>query len=146
MKYLHVNIISKDWESLSLFYQEVFGCVPLEPRREYTGPWIENLVNIKGVRVFGEHIALPGYGEGGPTLEIFTYNVPGKGGPLAVNDYGFAHICFEIEQVPGTLTAVLERLVDAGGSIVSTFAKDQWESMKCVYARDPEGNIIEIHY
>lgn len=146
MKYSHTNIISKDWEKLSRFYQKVFDCVPLEPRRDYTGPWIENLVGIDGVRVVGEHIALPGYGEGGPTLEIFTYSVPGTKGPLAVNDYGFAHICFEIDRVPGTLTATLDRLLEEGGSILSTFPREQWENMKCVYAKDPEGNIVEIHY
>lgn len=148
MKYIHTNIIAKDWEKLSKFYQDVFGCVPLQPRRDYTGDWIECLVGIKGVHVVGEHIALPGYDgqENAPTLEIFTYSVPGTSGPLEVNCYGFAHICFIIDRNPGNLELLAEKIVAHGGSILSTFPEDQLGKLVCLYTKDPEGNIVEVHY
>lgn len=139
MKYLHTNIVAKDWKKLSAFYQKVFGCKPLDPPRNYPGGWIEEVVGVEGAHVEGEHIELPGYGEDGPTLEIFSYSTPAEQGPLNVYDYGFAHICFEVDDV----AEVLKKIMDEGGSVQSTFSNPM--EQRCVYAKDPEGNIIEIH-
>lgn len=139
MRFLHVNIVARDWRRLSQFYQNVFGCRPLNPQRNYSGEWISSLVGVPDVMIQGEHIECPGYGEGGPTLEIFSYVPKGGMKPLKVNDCGFAHICFEVDDIPGTL----RRIVEAGGKIQSTFVEPDAE--RCIYANDPEGNIIEIH-
>lgn len=139
LKFLHVNIVARDWRTLSKYYQDVFGCRPMDPQRGYSGDWIETVVGQKGVVIEGEHIEVPGYGEGGPTLEIFGYKPDGTQGPLKVYDYGFAHICFQVEDVAATLRKILEH----GGSILSTY-EDPF-SERCVYTKDPEGNIVEIH-
>jgi len=145
MKYIHTNIVSKDWQKLSKFYQDVFQCRPILPQRDYSGEFIETVVGIPGVHVVGEHLALPGYGNADePTLEIFTYSIPGKQEPLKVNDCGFAHICFLVEK--GTIPVLLDKIVEHGGSILSTFPKGKMAEQFCVYTRDPNGNIIEIHY
>jgi len=63
MRYVHTNIIAKDWRSLSNFYQKVFGCRPVGPQRDLSGEWIEDLTNIKSVHIVGEHLSFPGYNE-----------------------------------------------------------------------------------
>lgn len=41
-KYVHTNLIANDWRALSDFYQQLFGCVPVPPERDFRGeplPW-----------------------------------------------------------------------------------------------------------
>jgi predicted enzyme related to lactoylglutathione lyase len=35
-KYVHTNLIAKDWKRLSGFYETVFGCVAVAPERDYS--------------------------------------------------------------------------------------------------------------
>ena len=139
MRYLHVCINAKDWNKLSQFYQNVFGCVPLEPRRNHFGERIEKMWGgLDGLRIVGEHVGVPGYAEGfdGPTLEIFTNNMPEKG---SITDYGLTHICFEVENEG----EVVDRILENGGSLISTY--DDPRNVRTVFTRDPEGNVVEIH-
>ena len=32
-RYVHTNIVSKDWQALTRFYQEVFDCRPVLPQQ-----------------------------------------------------------------------------------------------------------------
>ena len=75
MKYVHTNLIAKDWRRLSAFYQEVFGCVPVPPERDLSGEWVDKATGISGAHIFGMHLRLPGYGDAGPTLEAFRDNI-----------------------------------------------------------------------
>ena len=40
-RYGHTNLIAEDWQALSRFYQELFGCVPVPPVRDFKGPNLE---------------------------------------------------------------------------------------------------------
>lgn len=142
-KYAHTNLIAEDWRRLAGFYQEVFGCVPVPPERDFQGEQLEAGTGIRGAHLRGVHLRLPGYDDHGPTLEIFTYNVLEQRGTTAVNRPGFGHIAFVVDDVAAAQTAVLQ----AGGSIVgeivtlqvSTGARVTW-----CYVADPEGNVVEL--
>jgi predicted enzyme related to lactoylglutathione lyase len=142
--YRHTNINSKDWRKLSLFYQHVFGCVPVGPERDLQGEWIDQITGVEGVHIQGQHLALPGYEAGGPTFEIFTYNIPGNTHSAPINGYGFAHVAFEVDDVP----AVFDLLLRSGGSSCGSMLKHYYPSLDrtlhIVYAQDPEGNVVEI--
>jgi hypothetical protein len=60
IKYVHTNIIAKDWRSLADFYVQVFACKPLYPERNLAGEWIDQMTNIGNVRLRGIHLCLPG--------------------------------------------------------------------------------------
>ena len=75
MKYTHTNIIAKDWEKLALFYEKVFNCKVLNPKRNLSGKWIDDLTKIDNVQIKGAHLLLPGYGDNGPTLFHVTVHV-----------------------------------------------------------------------
>ena len=47
-KYGHTNIIAHDWHALAAFYQEVFGCVPVPPERDFHGAPIEAATGLPG--------------------------------------------------------------------------------------------------
>lgn len=143
MRYVHTNIIARDWKALSAFYQKVFGCVPVPPRRDLRGEWLDRLTGIKDAHITGEHLALPGYKGGLPTLEILSYDgIKDEGGGV-INRAGLTHIAFEAEDVEKTLEIIKE----AGGGQYGEVVHAEYPgnvNATFVYASDIEGNIIEL--
>jgi predicted enzyme related to lactoylglutathione lyase len=136
-KYVHTNLIARDWKRLVRFYSEVFGCKPKGPA------WLDSVTSLRNAHLSGIHLRLPGYGEDGPTLEIFSYDQLVDGEMPAANHCGFAHIAFAVDDVDQALQAVIA----AGGGTVGKFATTEVDGvglLRVVYARDPEGNIVEL--
>jgi lactoylglutathione lyase len=143
IRYAHTNLIAKDWESLAAFYIAVFGCTVKPPERDLSGEWLHALTAIPSVHIRGVHLSLPGYGSDGPTLEIFTYQENRENTAKTINTEGFGHIAFSVDDVE----KCLEVLIEHGGSLVGDVVKGQVPGVgiiHLVYAKDPEGNIIEI--
>jgi catechol 2,3-dioxygenase-like lactoylglutathione lyase family enzyme len=122
----------------------VFGCTPVPPERDLSGEWLDRAVALDNVRIKGIHLRLPGWGEQGPTLEIFQY-VPEAEGTEAVraNTPGFGHIAFEVDDVAETADAIRRHGGTAIGQRVARSIKGAGR-IKFQYMADPEGNIIEI--
>ncbi len=142
-KYAHTNLIARDWRSLARFYQDVFGCVPVPPERDYSGPQLEAGTGLSGARLQGVHLRLPGHGPNGPTLEIFQYSELASRMEPAVNRPGFAHVAFSVANVPEAHAEVLA----CGGSPVGEVVTLTTSTGACVtwcYVADPEGNILEL--
>jgi predicted enzyme related to lactoylglutathione lyase len=142
-RYSHTNIVARDWRALAGFYESVFGCVPVPPERDYSGPVLEAGTGIAGAALAGVHLRLPGHGPGGPTLEIYAYS-PGVDGPLAaVNRPGLAHLAFEVAAVEDARREVLSA---GGGSVgeVVTLTTAAGKMVTWCYVTDPEGNIVEL--
>lgn len=143
LRYVHTNIIARDWKKLSRFYQEVFGCQPVPPERNLHGEWLDALTGCTNAHITGEHLSLPGYDEQLPTLEILSYTECADHGAGVLNAYGIGHIAFEVSDVHETLSKLLE----AGGSTVGEVVEKQYPGIGLatfVYARDIEGNIVEL--
>jgi len=143
VRYGHTNLIARDWRSLSRFYQALFGCTPVPPERDFKGKDLERGTGIPGAELRGEHLLLPGHGPGGPTLEIFNYNVLEEAPVPAVNRPGFGHIAFVVDDVVAAREAVLAA---GGGSVgeIVTLTNAMGKRLTWVYVTDPEGNILEI--
>lgn len=144
IKYVHTNLIAKDWRKLADFYIAVFGCRPVYPERDLSGEWVDKLTRIEKARIRGIHLALPGYAEGGPTLEIFEYEPSSlRDRPNKINHQGFGHIAFLTDSVE----EVLARLIEHGGKPLGETVTKEYEgigTLTVVYAEDREGNFIEI--
>ncbi|OHD71783.1 MAG: glyoxalase [Spirochaetes bacterium RBG_13_68_11] len=141
--YVHTNIVARDWRKLAGFYTRVFGCTLKPPERNLSGDWLDGLTSLRNAHVRGVHLRLPGYGSAGPTLEIFEYSPQKDAGPSGINRPGFAHIAFSVPDVQKALLNVKHN----GGSSVGTLVAASIEGVgmiDVVYARDPEGNIIEL--
>ncbi len=141
--YGHTNIIARDWKRLAQFYIDVFQCSPKPPERDLSGRWLDDLTAIEKVEIRGMHLTLPGFGLKGPTLEIFEYGENETNRNKAVNAEGFGHIAFAVDDVEECLRRVLER----GGSTVGEVVRGDVAGVgpiHMVYARDPEGNVVEI--
>ena len=142
-RYAHTNLIAKDWMQLSAFYQEIFECVPISPERDLSGEWIDKATGLDETHITGEHLLLPGYGDEGPTLEIFSYDDMPERMDNFPNTPGFSHIAFAVDDVDATARAIFER----GGSPVGELIEREFPgigSLTFQYVTDPEGNIIEI--
>ena len=141
--YAHTNLVANDWRALARFYQDVFQCQPLPPERDYHGEWITDITGIEDVSLAGIHLRLPGHGEHGPTLEIFSYSRHEEAGTPAANRLGFAHIAFGVDDVQAARAAVLA----AGGSQLGKAHKMDVPgagTITLIYMADPEGNIVEL--
>ena len=141
--YSHTNLIAKDVSLMISFYRDVLGCQSIGETRDLSGEWVDRLTGIPDAHIFGEHLALPGYPDGGPTLEIFGYDSVLPHTAEAVNASGFAHIAFAVDDVAETLKLV--RLHGGGqiGELVESRYADG-RTITVVYATDPEGNILEL--
>ena len=142
-KYVHTNLIARDWKRLIRFYIDVFGCEPKGPERDMSGAWLDSVTSLQNAHLTGVHLRLPGYGKDGPTLEIFSYDEFVERGMPVANQCGFAHIAFAVDDVDRALQAVIA----AGGGTVGKIASTEVDGvglLRVVYVRDPEGNIVEL--
>ena len=142
-RYVHTNIIAKDADKLIKFYKQVLRCKSINEKRDLRGDWLDGLTGISKAHITGEHLLLPGYGEDHPTLEIFSFDDVVETGLSAINGVGLAHLAFEVDDVREVLKEVLE----AGGGVLGDVVTAKYPNNKeatFVYARDPEGNIIEL--
>jgi catechol 2,3-dioxygenase-like lactoylglutathione lyase family enzyme len=142
-KYVHTNLTCRDWRGLARFYCEVFGCRPKPPERDLSGEWLDRLTSIEDAHLTGIHLSLPGYGNEGPTLEIFSYDNMVDASLPVVNEPGFGHLAFSVADVEEALAVLLAHGGSAVGGVTATVVPDVG-TLRVVYARDPEGNIIEI--
>lgn len=144
MEFIHVNIVSENWENLAQFYENVFGCEPVFPERDLSGNWLDHATGVKDAHIRGIHLKLPGYQNGSPTLEIFQYNKKAecKLGKKP-NSPGYAHIAFKVND----FETVKEAIIEAGGGIIGEVVQTYIPGtgkIRFAYMTDPEGNIIEI--
>jgi catechol 2,3-dioxygenase-like lactoylglutathione lyase family enzyme len=144
MRYTHTNINSPDWKRLAQFYIDVFDCKLVLPLRHLQGEWLSKASGIPGAEVHGAHIALPGYGEDGPTFEIFTHTTPKGYHSTAYNQQGFGHIGIHVDDVHAVYKKLLEHGGSSDGEIVSHYYSSVDKTLTIIYAKDPDGNIVEI--
>jgi catechol 2,3-dioxygenase-like lactoylglutathione lyase family enzyme len=142
-RYVHTNLIARDWRALARFYQQVFGCKPVPPERDLSGPDLASGTGIAKAKLQGVHLRLPGHGDAGPTLEIFQYAQQPAGDAQAVNRPGLAHLAFAVASVPEARAQVLAAGGSAVGEVVRTRLANGASVTWC-YVRDPEGNILEL--
>ncbi len=142
-KYGHTNLIAEDWRRLAAWYEDVFGCVLVPPERDYQSDALDAGTGLHGAHLRGAHLRLPGYGESGPTLEIYNYNMLEPRPATAVNRPGYGHIAFGVDDVDEARKIVLE----SGGTVVGevvTLTTAVGTKVTWCYVADPEGNVIEL--
>jgi len=142
-RYVHTNVIARDWQALARFYETVFGCVRVPPERNYSGPALEAGTGVPGSTLSGIHLRLPGYGPDGPTLEIYSYSRLAEGPSPAVNRPGLAHLAFSVPSVEDARRAVLAAGGKPVGEVV-TLTTSAGARVTWCYVTDPEGNVVEL--
>jgi len=142
-KYVHTNLVAKNWKSLAKFYIDVFGCTLKPPERNLKGKWLDDVTSVRNAHIKGIHLYLPGFGSDGPTLEIFQYPNVSNRSAHKINHPGFTHIAFSVKNVQ----EVLDKVIRNGGSKIGKVVRANIQGageIEFVYSCDPEGNIIEL--
>ena len=111
--------------------------------RNLKGDWLDKATGLSGARIRGVHLALPGCGEDGPTLEIFSYNTICDRPFPKPDEPGFGHLAFVVDD----MEEAARKILDAGGRAVGTLTRLELPDKTVLwfqYLTDPEGNILEI--
>ena len=139
----HVNVTSVDWRRLADFYGTVFGCELVPPERDIRSADLDAATGLHDAHLTGAHLRLPGHGDGGPTIEIFSYASLEPHADASVARPGWGHVAFQVPDVADAMDAVIANGGGRVGSIVTTQTSDG-RSVTWCYATDPDGNIVEL--
>ena len=139
----HVNVTSPDWRRLAAFYTDVFGCEFVPPERDLRSADLDAATRLTDAHLTGAHLRLPGFGDSGPTIEIFSYDTLEPNPVTQVARAGWGHIAFQVPDVPAAVDAVLAAGGGRVGDIVTTRTTDG-RRVTWAYTTDPDGNIVEL--
>ena len=136
----HVSITTADLVRSIGFYRDVLG-LELTATGEAAEPELSDLVGLPGVRVRYAELSL------GRTqiLELLEYETP-TGEPLdpTPNRPGATHLALAVPD----LIPVKARLDAANATVskdvVTLTEEGEWNGVRTVYARDPDGVTIEL--
>ena len=143
VRFAHTNLVADDWEKIVAFYCDVFDCEAVGAERDHHGPYVEALTGLKGARIVGVHLRLPGFGEHGPRLEVFQYAENAPPPSRAANLPGFSHIAFQVDDI---VKKRQEVLFHGGAELgqIQTIDIPEADRLTLDYLTDPEGIIIEL--
>ena len=144
-RFVHVNLVARDWRRLAQFYEHVFGCEHVGPERDLSGDWLEKGTGVPDAAIRGIHLRMPGDGSSGPTIEVFQYNRIQETEPTAINRAGWAHIAFAVDDVAEARREILEAGGGEVGQIVTLNVPGAGR-VTFAYLTDPEGNIIQLQH
>lgn len=142
--YTHTNINTPDWKKLSAFYEKVFELKLVPPLRDLNGDWYHRATGMDNARVTGCHMALPGYPEGGPTIEFFTWDYPDGTPANRINGGGMGHMAFAVDSVEDTVALLLKEGGSTYGEIIKNYYPTKKQTLTICYAMDPDGNCLEV--
>ncbi len=140
MKFGRVSMVARDTDRLADFYKAVFGCKDTGERRHLSGERVSRGNGVPGCEIYAAWLSLPGVD--GPFLEIFQYKTIEERATPPVNQPGYGHISFHVEDIQAAVDAVMA----AGGAPLGqiTDLGTPEAPVLCVYVRDPEGNVVEL--
>lgn len=142
-RYGHTNLIAHDWRRLAAWYERLFGCTPIPPERDYAGADLERGTAVPDAALKGVHLRLPGHGDQGPTLEIYTFTSTDGESRRPIDRPGWGHIAFGVDDVESARERVLESGGAPIGEVVTLTTADGRRVTWC-YVADPEGNAVEL--
>ncbi|MEO1398171.1 MAG: VOC family protein [Pseudomonadota bacterium] len=136
----HISLTALDAERLAAFHRTVFGFEDRRPPRRLRG---ENLSRGNGLADIGVQsfwLHLPEAPQ--CFLEILQYDITQERPAPAVNAIGLGHIALTVANIHRAFEAILQHGGEKQGEITDLGSPDQ--PILVVYARDPEGNILEL--
>lgn len=142
--YAHTCINTLNLKKLCDFYEKVFELTYVGPSRELQGQWFDKVTGLNDVHVDCIHMTLPGFPKGGPTVEFFTWENTEEKPNNNINTIGLAHIAFNVDDVEKTYKMLVENGGSAYGEMVKNYSPIKDMTITIIYAKDPDGNIIEI--
>ena len=140
MRLSHINLVARNSEKLAAFYVEVLGCEIFRQPTLLSGEKVSRGNGIDNSEIRSIWLKFPQLER--PFLEIHEHTISHHRGEPKVNEPGFGHLAFQVDN----LDSVLSDFVKRGGVQIgqtTNFGTDE-KPYLIAYARDPEGNVIEL--
>jgi glyoxylase I family protein len=134
----HTAISTGNFDRLVSFYCDQLGATMVAPPGDLSGEEFDAVVDLQDAKARVAMLRL-----GNAFIELFEYANPvGKQGDpnRPVSDHGLTHICFDVTDLPGEY----ERLKQAGVRFHCEPKPMMGGRSWITYARDPDGNVIEL--
>jgi predicted enzyme related to lactoylglutathione lyase len=140
VKLTHINLVARDAETLAAFYVNVFKCEYLREPKVLSGEKVSRGNGLPNSEIYSIWLKLPDCDA--PFLEIHEHKVTHDRKQPRVNEPGFGHLSFQMEDI----TSVQSAIVEAGGARVGEITDfgSADKPFLIAYVRDPEGNILEL--
>lgn len=136
----HVGLTVGDIERSLGFWRDAMG-LRLVARQEVNASYMEKITGERGAHALQAHLQFPG---SDACVELLQYIAPaGRQVNHRPRDPGSAHVAISCRDI----TAVLERLVKAGGVPFGepvTLDQGVNSGAVAVYVRDPDQHIVEL--
>ena len=134
----HIGVTVADLDLVERFFVSI-GLEAEGPRTFVEGEFLDTVCGIPNSRTEILMMQTPG---GGTKLELARFVRPGHepGSPMAMStELGLRNVCFEIDDLPGTL----DRLAADGYGLVGGIGQheDVW---RMAYVRGPEGIVVAL--
>lgn len=141
VRFDQVKFLARDAEALASFYEEALDCVTVVPLQEPEDDALARATGVPNAEIRLTVLRLPGRGEHGPVLELYSVN--GERPPDWHYQPGQGQLAFEVEDIE----AAMGKVGGAGGRKLGDVV--EWEApsgatARFVYMQDPEGNIIDL--
>jgi len=135
----HTGITVSDLERSIRFYRDVLG-FEVSPPVAVSGPFFEKVTGVPGCVIDVAFARGAGH-----IVELLCYREPHgrKTSTLRACDPGFWHLCFKVRDIEHVV-----RAIRAGGfeavSEIQTAMDPPVTGLRVVYARDPDGVVLEL--
>jgi len=140
MRFAHLSIVARDANMLAAFYRSVFGCRDRRPSTTLSGETVSRGNGVQNSEICSIWLTLPGVE--GPFLEIHEYSETRDRPRPSVNEPGYGHIAFEVDDIRAVRDAIKRDGGQDQGELIELGTADA--SFLAIYMRDPEGNVIEL--
>lgn len=140
MRLAHINLVARDAEALAAFYVNVMKCDVLREQETLSGEKVGRGNGLSNPEIRSIWLKFPQLEW--PFLEIHEHKVVHHRNQPRVNEPGFGHLAFQMEDIG----IVLSKIIEAGGlqiGQVTDFGTPESPYL-IAYARDPEGNVLEL--
>lgn len=140
MKLAHINLVACNAEALAMFYINVMECRIFRHMKTLSGMNVSRGNGLPNSEIHSIWLKFSELER--PFLEIHEHVVTYHRDQPRVNEPGFGHLAFHVGDVKSTLFKVVE----AGGmqmGQITNFGTPEAPYL-IAYARDPEGNVLEL--
>ncbi|MGO6999771.1 VOC family protein [Rhizobium leguminosarum] len=140
MRLAHINLVAREAEALAAFYVNVLRCEHLRAPKVLSGEKVSRGNGIANSEIYSIWLKFPELDR--PFLEIHEHKVTYDRNQPRVNEPGFGHLSFQIQDI----SSVLSEIIRAGGAQIGEITDfgTADKPFLIAYARDPEGNLLEL--
>ncbi|MCP4750620.1 MAG: VOC family protein [Proteobacteria bacterium] len=133
----HTALSIKDMERSLAFYRDLLGLEVVMDQSWENSPKAEKILGVNNPAARHVHLKC-----GNAYIELYQFKQP-EPAPMAedrpVHDRGITHLCLDVKDVD----AEYERL-SKEGIVFHSDPVNLGPKCRCVYGRDPDGNVIEF--